>query len=239
MPLPKTKIQWSVRKTDGRDLFNAPVQWKNQNSIQIFFGSLNSWTSHFESECKRWLTDAELREIDALDLKIRKQQKWISTALLRSQISRGLLIPSEQVQFQKTPNGKLIFEGMSFSITHSDEYWAIVLSKDFIVGIDLEASFSWSKERCLRVARRHFAKPEQMALEGRDERSCRHLFFSYWTCKEAAIKCLGLKIANQLKVLEVKEQGPWSVGSCRVFGNEQIGGGLEFAPFILRVATSV
>lgn len=87
------------------------------------------------------------------------------------------------------PSGKPVLDGENvyFSISHSGNFAAAVVSKKYSVGIDVEDIVSKKRdpERLKKVSEKYFL-PEELEMIDDSE-----MFFRIWTMKEAYMKAIG------------------------------------------------
>jgi phosphopantetheinyl transferase len=159
---------------------------------------------NYKSACEyeRFLTDDELNKSNRFKFPQGKERYILSKAWTREYISEILDIDPKSIKFNKTKNGKPYLAGYKdvfYNISHSEDYFAIVVNEGYDVGIDIE------KIRCSdnldKLAAKAFGPKEIAQLRGvEDGNQQRHLFYHFWTRREAVIKCLSKKMANSFKV---------------------------------------
>lgn len=123
-------------------------------------------------------------------------------ALLRIIIAKYLVInPLEIAYIYNKDNKPELFDaGLNFNITHSKEAFAIGISKDFPLGIDIE-NVDQNIDIEL-VARSVFSLKEREYIFGPIS-SVKERFFLLWTRKEALLKAIGTGIIDDIARVEV------------------------------------
>ncbi|MFT5648393.1 MAG: 4'-phosphopantetheinyl transferase [Aureispira sp.] len=89
--------------------------------------------------------------------------------------------------------GKPLIEGISFSISHSQDLVACAFSATGNIGLDVEFP-----RDITRTHFRHCFNDQEWALIQNDE--SRHTFYQYWTQKEAILKANGVGLAHLLAI---------------------------------------
>jgi 4'-phosphopantetheinyl transferase len=124
------------------------------------------------------------------------RKKFIAArGVLRSILSRYAKIPAAEIQLDYEPKGKPIlanssqFENLAFNLSHSGGLAVYAITKNRQVGIDLENEQAFSDVDS--IAARFFLEEEQAALKFLQSPEKEKMFFRYWTCKEAQLKCSG------------------------------------------------
>jgi len=126
---------------------------------------------------------------------------------LRAILSHYLSLAPVDLRFCYGPQGKpaLIPEQggdrWQFNLSHSQGLALIAITRDYQVGVDLEAvdpSYAWQG-----VARQFFTPKEQAMLHRLPAPEQGPAFFQLWTRKEALLKAIGTGLAVPLNQVEV------------------------------------
>lgn len=124
---------------------------------------------------------------------------------LRTLLAAQLRLPPAQVPLTQTDRGKPILtgvaEGIKFNVSHSGHVVLIALNQHDEIGVDVEAVRPMSDT--IAIAKRFFAKVEQVALSALPEAERTEGFFALWTLKEAVLKATGQGIAEMFAGTEV------------------------------------
>ncbi|TVY06836.1 4'-phosphopantetheinyl transferase family protein [Paenibacillus cremeus] len=119
----------------------------------------------------------------------------ISHALLRLLLSAYTEIAPSELTLESTKHGKpylaarLEHKRIQFNITHSNDTFCCVLSKDWEVGVDVEQirkDFDW-----FSIAQSYFSPMEAAQLEATPVDGQASAFYKLWTRKEALLKAIG------------------------------------------------
>jgi 4'-phosphopantetheinyl transferase len=143
------------------------------------------------------------------------EQTVNSQAFVKEKLAEYYQCEPQDIVLSKTPNGKPFVSQPDiqpcpcyFNLSHSCDYIVLAVSNQ-PVGVDIE----YMKDRnFLAIAKHYFQLSEVEALQtaGRENsgnRELRKLFYTYWTLKEALIKCQGSTIAEMLRELEFSVVG--------------------------------
>jgi len=125
-------------------------------------------------------------------------------ALLRILIAKRLNSDPLSLSFTEGINGKpaLTDNSLFFNISHSKETFAIALSEDYFIGIDIEKINTGID--FTGIMRSYFSKREcEFILE--DDSNARERFFLLWTRKEALLKAFGTGIIDELAHIQISE----------------------------------
>ncbi len=127
-------------------------------------------------------------------------------AALRQLLSSYLNCEPEDVAFEYNTYGKpslsnKFFETFDFSLSKSGKWVLFAFANEFQVGIDVEkiiANIDW-----MRLAQRFFSRGEQLQLFALQSEKQLQAFFSFWTRKEAFVKCHGVGLSLPLDQFSV------------------------------------
>jgi 4'-phosphopantetheinyl transferase len=114
--------------------------------------------------------------------------------LMLKQAIKALGLPAERLdEIKYNEEGKPFVEGLSFSISHSQDLVACAFSGTGNIGLDVEYPRNLEREYF-----RHCFNDKEWALIQQDRSS--HTFYQYWTRKEAILKANGLGLAHLLSI---------------------------------------
>ena len=160
-----------------------------------------------EAEAWAWLDEEERARWQRYQHDGTRRRFALCRAALRAVLCRQIGCCNEQLAFGAADRGKpyAVVQGeaapVSFNISHSGAHGLIAVAEAGRLGVDVEE----------RRTPRHLDGLIETVL-GPDERAelalargCRklHLFFNFWTIKEALIKALGLGLAMDMSRLEI------------------------------------
>ncbi len=122
--------------------------------------------------------------------------------ILRTILGRYLGIEPEKVQFAYSSRGKpmLVSSQFSFNLSHSENLALYAVTRDRLVGVDIEYMRPMSDLE--QLAKRFFLPTESVVLRSLPPQQQAETFFRYWTCKEAYLKATGDGL-SQLEQIEV------------------------------------
>jgi 4'-phosphopantetheinyl transferase len=115
---------------------------------------------------------------------------------LRQILGAELAQPPESLVFTYGEQGKpqLVDGALHFNLAHTDHDMLCAISRDHIVGIDLEDTRR--EVEILPVSESTFAPEEVAALRAVSDDEQRRLFFRLWTRKEAYLKARGWGVTH-------------------------------------------
>jgi 4'-phosphopantetheinyl transferase len=153
---------------------------------------------------------------------ISDQREFIATKL-RKILGLALNRPPETLEFLSKHKGKPILHpdqnilNISFNLSHSEKHVLIGIAIPQSKNISVEIGVDIQKKRplkhaLLKFAERFFHPSEFNALQLLPAEQQEALFFTYWTQKEALIKCWGGALGSHLNILTADYQTP----SCRI-----------------------
>jgi len=154
------------------------------------------------------LTAPEQQRLQALR-RIDDQRRFgRSRAVLRQVLAAYLHIPPLAVPLAYGPQGKPYLAtapDLHFNLSHSGD-WAILVCAPWPVGVDVEQVRPLKQQSGL--IRRCLTRAEQQAMARSAPKDLDHLFFRYWTCKEAHLKATGEGLQRSMQTITVDfEQG--------------------------------
>ncbi|MFY8216233.1 MAG: 4'-phosphopantetheinyl transferase family protein [Chthoniobacterales bacterium] len=129
--------------------------------------------------------------------------------VLRARISARRLVDAvlprylggtpDSLILSRDPNGRPYVAGVTldFNLSHSGDWALLAVASGTRVGVDVE---QMRRDRDVRaIARRYFSHSEAQGIcDLADDDVARGEFYRLWTVKEAALKALGIGIANGL-----------------------------------------
>ena len=182
-----------------------------RSSTNIAIGSpLTLWWTRFSdlefNPSTRHLSEDELFRYECLR---GEAQHYFSQSrlLMKSVIASYLNIPFSEIEFVLNRYGKPSLKHnphlIEFNISHSKDYWAMIISEHHAVGIDLE--FVDERLDYRAIMHTFFTETEielgisNSAIVGKTQDQARADFFRIWVAKEAFTKAqgLGLSAFNQ------------------------------------------
>ena len=138
---------------------------------------------------------ARLKKMPTADGRARFMQ---ARAFLRRVLSSYIGLTPDKIFFRFNRNGKPSLDvekqDLSFNMSHSHDLVVIAVSKQNLVGVDVEELHEF--EDMMEVAIRFFSKKETKLLADAPRRQRARLFFQLWTGKEACVKALGGRISD-------------------------------------------
>ncbi|MBQ8145595.1 MAG: 4'-phosphopantetheinyl transferase superfamily protein [Clostridia bacterium] len=138
---------------------------------------------------------ARFDEINACSNERAKREKYCAWKLLEYGITNALGISINEITFEKSENGKWLCSDFYFSISHSCDMVAAVISKS-PVGIDIEKI----TEKLKRIMMRFLTEAEKKELESVSEKDALEYFCTKWTQKESIFKAYDKKAFTPSKI---------------------------------------
>jgi 4'-phosphopantetheinyl transferase len=158
---------------------------------------------HFESRKKELLRNLpeESCEAEMRHKTVKGAQRTLLGELIsRKMIGKKIGIPSQEIHFMKTTNGKPYLDNSSikFNVSHSGEWVALAMA-NIDVGIDVEKF----RKVNFNIATRFFSIEENELLEKLEGADKIKLFFDFWTLKESYLKLLGTGLTKSLSSFSI------------------------------------
>lgn len=170
-------------------------------NVEVFYGVTSELVSEYEN-LRNCLSRDELSRAERFYFEEDKFTFVMSHALIRLIISKQLAIRLSDLSFEISDYGKpyLLGNAVYFNLTHTRDAFALVLSRDFPVGIDMESS-----DRNIdleSIIKTYFSRNENDFIL-KDKSFTRDRFFLLWTRKEALLKAIGTGLLENLHNIEV------------------------------------
>lgn len=165
----------------------------------------------YYTRCERKLSDVVFQHyLDLLPLviknKILKFRRWqdaqasLFGKLLLINAGEDLSLDIDLTQLKYTAFGRPYLENnFDFNISHSNQYVVCAISTDAKIGVDIEKI----KPITLLDFKDHFFVEEWNAIINSND--LYHIFYEYWTAKEAILKAEGSGLNISLKDILIKE----------------------------------
>lgn len=173
------------------------------NTVDIYYAENKDLISRYSDLEKYLSTDEKLRAIKLYNEHDRATYV-LCHALLRIILARKLDVDPKKITFCAGVNNKpsIPAESLHFNISHTNRAFALAISTDTYVGIDLE--YVNQDLDYKSIIERYFSvKESDFILES--EKEGRDRFFILWTRKEAFLKELGVGLIDDLNKVEVSE----------------------------------
>ena len=173
-----------------------------------------------EAEAFAWLDGEERSRWQRFQSPTAQRRYVLCRAALRAVLCRRIGCPNESLAFEAAKHGKpfALVDGqpasISFNVSHSGNHGLIAVAPGGRLGVDVEE----------RAPRRNldnliegvFSPREKAELGSLEECQQLHVFFRYWTIKEALVKAHGKGLF--MKVAELEIPGDMRRGAIRCVG---------------------
>ena len=160
-----------------------------------------------EADALRWLDEEERSRWQRYRHDGARRRFALCRGALRAILCRRLGCSNEELAFAASDHGKpyAVVQGrtasISFNLSHSGRHGMVALAAAGRLGVDVEE----------RSARPHLDEligttlgpHEKAELEGASESRKLHMFFYFWTLKEALIKALGTGLSLDMSGFEI------------------------------------
>lgn len=149
-----------------------------------------------------------MRELPvSLQHKARKYRRWqdqqafvFGKLLLKKALKQFSYGEDCLEQLKTNPFNKPILPNIQFNITHAGHCVICALSKHIPIGVDIEQI----KEIDINMFDKVFCDQELSLI--REAADPLYTFFSYWTIKEAILKCLGLGFSGDPMLISINRE---------------------------------
>ena len=193
---------------------NEPFGWNRGPSLlSMPLEQIHVWRIQLAHEkCDEYmmrlnLNPTELLRADRFHF-VRDRLRFMTVrGFLRRLLSEYLQVPSKELEFIYNQYGKpslpthLNANGLQFNVAHCHEYGLVALSRDAMIGVDIE------REQCgleyMQMARailsdQQFAQFQVLPIAVQGE-----CFYRLWTRKEAVSKAVGLGVSMPFHTFDV------------------------------------
>ena len=141
------------------------------------------------------LTDDERERANKLKVENKKQEYIITRGSLRQHLGLLINIDPKDLIFEYLKHGKPILAkksnttGVTFNVSHSNEFALLAISQQRNIGIDIEKINRDTNH--LPLVKRFFSAAEQSRFQAIQKSKMAKAFCACWTRKEAFIKATG------------------------------------------------
>lgn len=196
----KKKLDVVIRRYGNKDLSDIQNMNLEAHEIQIwmlYWRDLENWVQCY----KKILPQEEWQYVSRFISHEDCMRSAVGKVLIRKLLSQYMNISEETVVISKNRYGKPYVDGTTpihFNISHSGEIVMAAVSKEMVVGIDVEKISELPEYNLL--TENFFALNEwrSIASAGSIE-----LFYEYWTAKEAYVKAVGMGLSKALDSFEI------------------------------------
>lgn len=177
----------------------------NRHTVHLWMTDLRNYSKKQLTSLLGVLSAAELKKLELIkELKERKRYV-IAKATLRQLLSRYHRVRPQQLNFGRNAYRKAFLhpnpECTQFNVSRAGDKVLLAFrfnARNTSVGIDLESldtpyDYNW-------VINRYFNVEERKAVR---HSNGRHLFFKYWTRKEALLNAVGTSMLDEMQELKV------------------------------------
>lgn len=176
---------------------------KRKKEYDIFFLDTSSF-SKYSCLLLKTLSEEEKRRASTISRACLKELFVIRKGILRCLLSVYLRCDPWDVGINRKENGKpyVDAENLFFNVSHTKNIFAVVVSKEFEVGVDVQYIKNVSDVSAL--VSDFCSKAEIAAYTSLGSRDLQqNFFFRVWTAKEAFVKCIGTGLTIDLREVEV------------------------------------
>jgi len=194
-------------KVDSQIWFPGPISPKlATGSVDIWKIALNLSASTLE-QIEAWLSEEEHQRASRFRFQAHQIQFIAAHGCLREILARYLNINPKELQFIASSQGKPSLAddfrstGLTFNLSHSNEWGLVAVAYQRAVGIDIEFIRDGLADE--QITRRFFSEHEVADLLSLPIELRRLAFFNCWTRKEAYIKARGEGLSMPLNAFDV------------------------------------
>jgi 4'-phosphopantetheinyl transferase len=181
--------------------------------IEVLPGQVQLWWASLdvsESETDRLqgvLAPDELRRADRFRVAAAARRFIGARAALRMILGRATGAEPAELEFRLGENGKprLVDDALCFNASDSGDYVVVALAP-LEVGVDIELIRTLHRHD--RLARRVCTDRELEMIAQAPEEERDTLLLRLWTCKEAALKAVGIGLSGGMRNVEVQLETP-------------------------------
>lgn len=183
---------------------------KSQNNYRWMVAK---FTAEFAQNPADFLCAAEQVYLQQLTHEKRRREFLQTRFALKTLLAEILKVHPTKLEFQTQGEGKPVLSQqkifIDFNISHSHDFYAIVLSTEGLVGIDIEKLRDSQSHSA--VAKRFFSNQEANLITNQgDPESQTRLFTKIWAGKEAIIKTVASGVLKSAGEILLDEQS-WKI----------------------------
>ena len=181
-----------------------PYSIGSGSSVEVFLGGSENLSKAL-IPLETLLSDSEKQHLQSFIFETDRNLFALSHGLLRRILGNAIGIPPGEVPIFIRQLGKphLKEAPLQFNLSHTKETFALALSIEFPVGIDIEhvnPNCNWQD-----IALRYFSEGEKKMLENDPWLDRLLLFYVLWTRKEAVLKAIGCGIVDQMDCIDTSQ----------------------------------
>ena len=183
---------------------------KSQNNYHWFVGK---FTPEFTADLADFLCAAEQEYLQQLTHDKRRNEFLQTRFVLKNKLAEILKTSAHTIEFETQGEGKPVLLNsktfIDFNISHSHDYYAIVLSNAGQVGIDIEKCRD--SKTLAAVAKRFFSEYEAELIAAQTDQELQtRMFTKIWAGKEAIIKTVASGVLKSAGEILMDEQ-TWKI----------------------------
>ena len=162
-----------------------------------------------EAEALTWLDGEERARWERFLSPVAQRRYVLCRAALRAILCRQIGCPNESLAFEAARHGKpfVLVNGqpasISFNVSHSGNHGLIAVAPKGRLGVDVEERAS--RRNLENLFEGVFSSREKAELESLEGCQQLHMFFRFWTIKEALVKAHGKGLSMKVAELEIPE----------------------------------
>lgn len=207
----KKKSDIAIKKYKNEDLADIKNMNLKTNEIQLWilhWKDLEHWVRHYQ----KILSEEEREYVNHFNNHEDRMRSAVGKILIRKLLAQYMNISEETVVISKGRYGKPYIDNevsIQFNISHSGKMVLAAVSREIIVGIDIE-KISQLPEY-ISLAEHYFTVNEWKNIAAADSIE---LFYDYWTAKEAYVKAVGMGLSKDFRSF-------WIIGSSVIDNSAQ------------------
>ncbi|MGZ3742390.1 MAG: 4'-phosphopantetheinyl transferase family protein [Pseudobdellovibrionaceae bacterium] len=171
-----------------------------------FLLQIHKFVDGFHEVPESFLSPEELQYFHQVTNEKRKAEYLQSRFVLKSLLAKRLALLPQDLHFQKIGEGKPVLNmpvnKTDFNLSHSGQFFAIVLSEKGQVGVDIEKKRA--PEHLKKIAEKFFsAKETELIQKQQNSQNQIEIFSKLWSGKEALIKTVGGGVFKNVQDVEI------------------------------------
>lgn len=193
-------------------LNNLPI-FETQDFQNKIFLQIYQFAEEFNEVPASFLSPEELQYFRQITNEKRKSEYLQSRFSLKALLAKKLSLSPTEIHFHKMSEGKPVLSlpssKIDFNLSHSGEFYAIVLSENGQVGVDIEKIRA--PEHLEQIAMRFFSVEEAALIQQeQNPKKQSEIFSKFWSGKEALIKTVGGGVFKNVHDIEIDSRS-WKI----------------------------